>query len=283
MTQYRIGDFAKYLGVTPDLLKHYEDVGLLQPERTESGYRYYPFYTTGLLIECIRLRNYGMTLREIREILTRHSVETAQVESRLAENVCHLRQEALLDTILAEDYDRFQRWRTPLATADSDWDVRWSRPMVFLPHADRDDFLEDPRIYELLKDWMSYIPIVKSSMKVARDGRITWGFIVEEENVARLGLPTNDALERIPARKIFYYKFRSALTRMQAEDGTAAAHPAFRLMHAMNLEADDTYYRTTLMPSDWERGIRCQYGYYAIPIRQDAGMPHWPDREERRS
>ena len=46
MKQYRIGDFAKYLGVTPDLLKHYEDVGIIQSRRSESGYRYYSFSTT---------------------------------------------------------------------------------------------------------------------------------------------------------------------------------------------------------------------------------------------
>ena len=38
--EYRIGEFAKYLGVTPDLLKHYEDQGIIQPTRSDSGYRY---------------------------------------------------------------------------------------------------------------------------------------------------------------------------------------------------------------------------------------------------
>ena len=50
--EYRIGEFAKYLGVTPDLLKHYEDQGIIRPSRSDSGYRYYPFNTTMLLIEC---------------------------------------------------------------------------------------------------------------------------------------------------------------------------------------------------------------------------------------
>ena len=40
MEQYRIGDFTKYLGVAPDLLKHYEDMGIIQSIRSESGYRY---------------------------------------------------------------------------------------------------------------------------------------------------------------------------------------------------------------------------------------------------
>lgn len=27
---YRIGDYARYMGVTPDFLKHYEENGLLE-------------------------------------------------------------------------------------------------------------------------------------------------------------------------------------------------------------------------------------------------------------
>ncbi len=48
-----------------DFLKHYEDLGILTPSRSESGYRYYPFTATMILIECIRLRNFGMTLRAL--------------------------------------------------------------------------------------------------------------------------------------------------------------------------------------------------------------------------
>ena len=47
------------------MLKHYEDVGIIQSERSESGYRFYSFITTIDLIKSIRLRNYGLTLREI--------------------------------------------------------------------------------------------------------------------------------------------------------------------------------------------------------------------------
>lgn len=267
MKQYRIGDYARYLGVTPDLLKHYEEVGLIQPSRTENGYRYYAFNTAVPLIECIRLRNYGMSLREIREILTIQTVEAERVEQRLKENVEHLREEARLDTLLAEDYAQFQRWKEPLAHADHDWDIRWSRPMCFLPHTNREDFLEDPRIYELLKDWMSYIPIVKSSMKVERDGRMTWGFAVDEENLKRLRLPVNDVVERVPPQKIFYYKFCAPLVTMAEEGPAAEAHPAFQTLRAMNLEGGDTYFRTILMPADWRKKAWSQYGYYAIPLR----------------
>ena len=265
--EYRIGEFAKYLGVTPDLLKHYEDQGIIQPTRSDSGYRYYPFNTTMLLIECIRLRNYGMTLREIREILAAHHLDTAAVSSRLSENLEHRKEEILLDEALTADYEEFLAWQAPLSERDFDWEIRWSKPMAFLPHTDKYDFLQDPRIYEILKSWMSYIPIVKSSMKAERNGRITWGLLVEERMIRQLKLPVNDIVEFYPPYKVFYYKFRAPLMHSSFENFDTPSHPAFQALRELNLEPRNGYFRTTLMPADWQRDIGYQYGYYAIPVK----------------
>ena len=54
---YRIGDYAHKMGVTPDLLKHYERMGLIHADTTDSGYRYYPFHESMALLECMGLRN----------------------------------------------------------------------------------------------------------------------------------------------------------------------------------------------------------------------------------
>ncbi len=267
MKEYRIGEFAKYLGVTPDFLKHYEDQGIITPSRSESGYRYYPFNTTMQLIECIRLRNYGMTLREIRDILTAHHIGSETVNHRLAENILHMRKTMVLDTALIEDYENFLIWKEPLADRQFDWDIRWSREMCFLPHTDKYDFLQDPRIYEILKGWMSCIPIVKSAMKNERSGRITWGLLVEEQMLHRLQLPFNDIVERIPSHKMLYFKFRAPLANTADEVFDSESHPAFQILRSLNLEALDTYFRTTLMPVDWQKDIGYQYGYYAIPIK----------------
>lgn len=40
-TSYTVGSLAKLAGVTVRALHHYEDEGLLHPERTASGYRRY--------------------------------------------------------------------------------------------------------------------------------------------------------------------------------------------------------------------------------------------------
>ena len=268
MKQYRIGDYAKYLGVTPDLLKHYEEMGIIHSSRSESGYRYYSFQTTVELIESIRLRNYGLTLREIREVLHERGMGQEQMDQRIVEKLELIRQEVLLDEALIEEYTAFQEWREAMGTHDWDWEIRWSSPMLFLPHTNRYEFLQDPRIYELLNQWMSYIPIVKSCMQAGPDGRFTWGFCVREQDAQRLGLPVNEVVQRIPAHKIFYYKFRGRIPHLEEEGRDNMDHPAFRQLHALGLESGETYYRTTLMPADWQKDLGYQYGYYAIPLAE---------------
>ena len=266
MKQYRIGDYAKYLGVTHDLLKHYEEMGIIQSVRGENGYRYYPFHTTLVLIESVRLRNYGLTLREIRSILTEHSMDNEQVEKLFAGKMDILRQEIMLDHALLEDYDSFQRWREPLQAGQSDWEIRRSRPMLFLPHSAGHDFLNDPRIYEILNQWMSYIPIVKSAKKAYADGKSTWGLLTDQDAVERLQLPINDVVEQYPSQRIFYYKFCGNVLRDVYDTPDNPEHPAFQQLHALGLKHSDFYFRVSVMPGNWQDRLRNVYAYYAIPL-----------------
>lgn len=267
MKHYRIGEYAKYLGVTPDFLKHYEDMGIIHSQRSESGYRYYSFITTIELIESIRLRNYGLTLREIRDVLTDHCANNTRMDQIFDEKMETLQQEIQLNEALLEEYTDFRRWKETLEDRDWDWEIRRSRPMCFLPHTDRFEFLEDPRIYELLNTWMSFIPVVKSTMRREQNGRITWGFIAEEATVQRLQLPINEIVQRLPSQRIFYYKFRSSVLRHEEETIDNPEHPAFKLLHSMGMESEGDYFRTTLMPADWKMTLGYQYGFYAIPLK----------------
>ncbi len=271
MKQYRIGEYAKYLGVTPDFLKYYEQMGIIRSERSESGYRFYSFHTTLDLIESVRLRNYGLTLRQIRDVLNGQSTGNAEMEALFEQNLDRLQQEILLDEALTEDYRNFLEWKEPLEDSSEYWEIRRSRPMLFLPHTDDYDFLHDERIYELLNTWMSYIPIVKSSMKAEPDGNVTWGFLADEGMSGRLRLPINSVVEHIPAQRVFYYKFRTGLLRMSEEHADNPEHPAFRTLRSLGLEPEGSYFRTALMPADWTQRRNVKYGYYAIPLR--AGAP----------
>jgi DNA-binding transcriptional MerR regulator len=70
---YSIGQFSKINRVTTKALRHYEKVGILLPEKVDewTGYRYYSSKQLPRLSQIITLKQMGMSLTDIKEILTR--------------------------------------------------------------------------------------------------------------------------------------------------------------------------------------------------------------------
>ena len=68
---YRIGIFAQMNRVTIKTLRHYDEIGLLKPEYVDetNGYRYYTSRQLPHLHQIIALKEIGLSLEEIYEIL----------------------------------------------------------------------------------------------------------------------------------------------------------------------------------------------------------------------
>jgi DNA-binding transcriptional MerR regulator len=67
---YQIGELAARSGVTPDALRYYERLGLLQaPQRTRGGFRVYPTEALDRLRFIKQAQTVGLTLQEIRELV----------------------------------------------------------------------------------------------------------------------------------------------------------------------------------------------------------------------
>ncbi|MGW2276655.1 MerR family transcriptional regulator [Streptomyces sp. NPDC001770] len=68
---FTIGDFARYGRVSPRMLRHYDAIGLLRPDRTDpaNGYRFYGAAQLARLNRIIALKDLGFTLQEVGSIL----------------------------------------------------------------------------------------------------------------------------------------------------------------------------------------------------------------------
>jgi DNA-binding transcriptional MerR regulator len=67
---YQIGELAARSGITPDALRYYERLGLLQaPQRTRGGFRVYPAQTLDRLRFIKQAQTVGLTLHEIGELV----------------------------------------------------------------------------------------------------------------------------------------------------------------------------------------------------------------------
>jgi MerR family copper efflux transcriptional regulator len=79
--QYAIGFVAKQFGITTVALRHYQKIGLLEPEhRSPSGYRLYGDQDLARLGFLLNAKNAGFTLDEIKilfEIVDKKGLSTA--------------------------------------------------------------------------------------------------------------------------------------------------------------------------------------------------------------
>ena len=70
-SKMRIGEFAEQAGVTPRTIRYYEGLGLLGPnEREGQGFRYYTEIELKRLQKIDTLKQLGLTLEEIGEVLS---------------------------------------------------------------------------------------------------------------------------------------------------------------------------------------------------------------------
>lgn len=70
----KIGEVASATGLSVKTIRYYEEIGLLEPTvlRSESGYRLFDFSVLNRLAFIKRSQSLGLTLMEVKEILSVH-------------------------------------------------------------------------------------------------------------------------------------------------------------------------------------------------------------------
>lgn len=82
--EWSIQDIAKHAGTTSRTLRHYDDIGLLPPTRIGSnGYRYYDAAALVRLQRILLLRDLGLALPAIADVLTQATDAPAALRSHL--------------------------------------------------------------------------------------------------------------------------------------------------------------------------------------------------------
>ena len=199
--QYRIGAYAQKMGVTPDLLKHYERMGILQAQTTESGYRYYPFSESAPLLESFCLRNYDIPLQEIHELMYHGNLDT--LHETLGTKAEAMRQHVIMEQAMIREYEALDRWLERMKNRSVYMLIEEQEETLFLPHSRRHDFLDDDRIQEVLPEWIAWMPVVRSCRTIQYQPDADclkdayWGLSVPASGAEAYGIPLNDRVERL--------------------------------------------------------------------------------------
>src|ERR1700736_2056480 len=99
-----IGEFARLGQVSPRMLRHYDEIGLLKPGQVgvQTGYRHYDVAQLRRLHRLLALRDLGFTLEQIRSVLDDDpaveqlrgmlQLRQAQIEQTVSEEQARLRR-----------------------------------------------------------------------------------------------------------------------------------------------------------------------------------------------
>jgi Predicted transcriptional regulators len=104
---YRIGELASLFGVTGRTIRYYEELGLLEADSREGGeHRRYPARNAIYLKRIQQLKDYGLTLSEIRELfdLAKRDRSGESVRGRLAAKYREKLEEAERRRAALDDY-----------------------------------------------------------------------------------------------------------------------------------------------------------------------------------
>lgn len=266
--RYKIGEFSKYMGVTPDFLKHYEQFGLIQPSEIKSGYRYYDFEKASETIECIKLKNWGFSVKEIRSIVQDANLEEIMTnyQSKIDEmqNTIHFYQ-AVID-----EYNQFKHF-IESAKEQNSWTIEYLEPTVFLPHSNNRDFMPDPHLYEIMEQWVKYLPIVHSCQRIYncfdenKEAYYHWGYSISKKTADQLGLIQTKPCELIERRKCLIYR-HSIGSKVDVGGQIGIINGINPIIDQYHLKPLGEICRILYQYSH-ESGNLCQHSIFIIPLK----------------
>ncbi|MDR1620664.1 MAG: MerR family transcriptional regulator [Clostridiales bacterium] len=199
MKKYNISQTARMLGLSSELLRHYERKGLLAPLRNENGYRAYTRPDIYILSGIRMLRNAGYSLKDIERLFAASYEEALALrKQRCAKIEEEIEHSKLVLEALREEYGEIAMLRENHGAITR----AVSPPMLRVNNQVNDSFLVE-RGGSILR-WVEHMPIVKVSPSFSKDavlaGReeIRFGYAVPLALAERLGLAGTDGAEIKP-------------------------------------------------------------------------------------
>ena len=212
--RYKIGDVAKILGISPDLLRYYEKKGVVKPVKDKNNdYRYYESWDINFLIDCLWYKNFGFSIDQVATIVSKSSIADilGMMEVKEGEIEASIRRQELLLRRAREHLEEVRRARSLLGKCD----------LVFSPeivrYLNRYNRLYDnsAALQKLSQEWLQYMPLTHRCFEIGREDlqnkteNYAWGFSLSMDYVRELGVNVEEPVKLLPSEPSVHSVFRS--------------------------------------------------------------------------
>jgi len=203
--RYKIGDVAGILGISPDLIRYYEEKGVVSPAKDPNNkYRYYDAWDINYLIDCLWYKNFGFGIEQIAKMVSECSYDA--LLGRLEDKSNDIRSAIRRQELLLERIVMLRERLT--GTKDYLGKCIIQRSGEFVRYINRRNFVFDtrPQLKELNRKWLKYMPFSRRYFEIPRDalaevrGDYEWGFSLGMQYVKKLGVEITSPVEFMPSR-----------------------------------------------------------------------------------
>lgn len=213
--RYKIGDVAKILGISPDLLRYYEKKGVVKPIKDRANdYRYYEPWDINFLIDCLWYKNFGFGIEQVARIVSKSSYDDilSMMEDKDEEIEAAIRRQELLLRRARQYLREVRRAKGLLGKCD----------LVYAPeivrYLNRYNFIYDnsKELQDLSHQWLQYMPLTHRCFEIEQEDlanktdNYAWGFSLGMDYVKELNVPLAPPVVHLPSEPSLHSVFTSS-------------------------------------------------------------------------
>lgn len=213
--KYKIGDVAKILGISPDLLRYYEKKGVVMPMKDKNNdYRYYDFWDINFLLDCLFFKNFGFSIDQIADMVKIPS--SGDLDSLFLEKEDELRDTITRCELLLR---RSQEHRQDLRKAQEllgVCDIVDSPEYIRYINRYTDTYDNSPALQKLSHDWLGLMPFTRRCFEIEPQCLLddngkdyAWGLSLGMDYVRLLNVSTDPPVAHIQSQLSVHSVFTS--------------------------------------------------------------------------
>lgn len=230
--KYKIGDVAKILGISADLLRYYEKKGVVKPEKNEANdYRYYGPWEINFLMDCLWFKNFGFSIEQVADIVKIPNI--SDIDSLFIEREDELRtlmERCRLLLLRSEEHRR-----DLIKTQELLYKCEISRSPELVCFINRigGEYITGPVMEKLARRWLQVMPfnsryfeMGSGSFSSGDETDYRWGYSLSMDYVEALNFEINSMMHTVRPKKSIHTVFKN--------DGDRGGFPPQLLQYALD-------------------------------------------------
>lgn len=211
--RYKIGDVAKILGISTDLIRYYEKKGVVSPVKGQNNsYRYYDTWDINFLIDCLWYKNFGFSIDEISVMESESTYDSLiqSIEDKSVEIEAAAKRYRLLHERLNIQKETLENVRKLIGKCE----VTMGPDFIYYLNRHNFEYESDSTLQTISRRWLQYMPFstryFECPAKGSNEGKYSWGFSLDKHYVEEFDVKYTKPVVHLESCPCIHTAFKSS-------------------------------------------------------------------------